>query len=128
LSVLVSRAVTISRRFPQPESAPQAGTAAAAGLADAPVVSLLTQQWPQLVASVGEGTAWAVLRQVAVREVLTQQQWQGLAWWVTQQLPAEGGVDGAGMRKAQAKRVQALLGAAWSTVTWVKANAQGLCS
>lgn len=127
LSVLVSRAVTISRRFPQPEVAPQAAAAAASGLADAPVVSVITQQWPQLVASVGEGAAWAVLRQVSAREVLTPQQWQGLAWWAAQQRPAEGGGDG-GVRKTQAKRVQALLGAAWSTVTWVKANAKVLCS
>lgn len=126
--MLVSRAVTISRRFPQPEIAPQAAdAAAAAGLADAPVVSVITQQWPQLVASVGEGVAWAVMRQVSAREVLTPQQWQGLAWLAAQQLPAEGRCDG-GVCTTQAKRVQALLGAAWSTVTWVKANAKVLCS
>jgi hypothetical protein len=89
---------------------------------------MLTQQWPQVVSSVGEGTAWDVLREVSAREVLTAQQWQGLAVWAVQQLQATsgGGVD-ARVVKTQRKRVQALLGAAWSTVSWVQMNGKGIC-
>jgi hypothetical protein len=134
LAVLASRAVGFSRRFPQPDSGP-AGTALEPGSksspvsgTSSPVLAMLTQQWPQVVSSVGEGTAWDVLREVSAREVLTAQQWQGLAVWAVQQLQATtGGSVDARVVQTQRKRVQALLGAAWSTVSWVQMNGKRVC-
>jgi hypothetical protein len=131
LAVLVSRAVTFSRRFPQPDSAAasEAGSKTSSVSATAsPVLAMLTQEWPELVSSVGEATAWAVLRDVSAREVLIAQEWQGLAVWAVQQLQvASGGGADASVGKIKRKRVQALLGAAWSTVLWVQVNAKGVC-
>lgn len=126
LSVLVSRANTLSNRFPQPEIAPAGSSSGARNsdsITNSPVVAFLIQQWPQVVASVGEGTAWDLLREVSATEVLTVQQWQGLADWAAQQLQSNG-TGGAG---GQRRRVQALLGAAWSTVSWVQANTEAVC-
>jgi len=46
--------------------------------------------WP-FCATVGQATAWDVMREVAAREVLAVDAWQGLAAWAVQQLqgPAE---------------------------------------
>lgn len=142
LAVLLSRAVAASRRFPQPEIAPepQAGgtttpssssSSSPGGSSSTPVVSELIRLWPQLVGgSMGEATAWEVLRAVAAREVVAPQQWQGLAAWAVQQVPAAAGSGGQAGEAAQLKqrtRVQALLGAAWSTVAWTQANAAAVC-
>ena len=140
LAVLLSRAVAASRRFPQPEIAPgpqadgtttPSSSSSLDGSSSTPVVSELMRLWPQLVGgSVGEATAWEVLRAVAAREVVAPQQWQGLAAWAAQQVPAAAGNQGRAGEAAQVKqrkRVQALLGAAWSTVAWTQANAAAVC-
>lgn len=131
LTVLLSRAVTTSRRLPQPELAPGPQTSSTSSADDSsstPVVSELIRQWPLLVGgSLGEATAWEVLRKVAAREVQEPQQWQQLAAWAVQQLPAIDNGQPVGVVQLQRKRVQALLGAAWSTVSWVQANRAAIC-
>lgn len=135
LAILLSRAVTLSKRFPQPEigAVPAAtSTVDAVDSSPGPVLAVLLHQWQQLVARLGDKTAWDVLREVAAGEVLTQQQWQTLAAWAVQQVPADstagaGGSSGGGVAKVQRHRVQALLGAAWSTVAWVQVNKESVC-
>jgi len=139
LAVLVSRAVTASKRFPQPEigRAAEPGSEAAAqgsNLApgskhSGPVVAVLMERWQQLVGSVGQATAWDVMREVAVREVLAVDAWQGLAAWAVQQLQGPSGAapPGSAVGKVERRRVQGVLGAAWSTVSWVQTNTDDLC-
>lgn len=139
LAVLVSRSVTASRRFPQPEIGPATGPdseTAAQGSSlvpdskrSGPVVAVLIRYWQQLVGSVGPAMAWDVMREVAVQEVLTVDAWQGLAAWAVQQLQGQSGAPppGSVVGKVQRRRVQGVLGAAWSTVSWVQANTDDLC-
>lgn len=134
LAMLVSRALALGKRFPQPESAPIAGASSgtssstssgsSSATASSEVVSVLIQQWPGVVRSISPGAAWDALREVAAAEVLSVQQWQGLAMWAGQQVPTGGD---AGVQAAAEKRVRSLLGAAWSTVMWVQDNAEVMC-
>jgi hypothetical protein len=135
LAVLVSKAVALSKKFPQPESAPVAGagssssssstsTSTSSSTTSSEVVSVLIQQWARVVGSISPGAAWDVLREVAAAEVLSVQQWQGLVVWAAQQVPTGGD---AGVQAAAQKQVRSLLGAAWSTVSWVQDNAEVMC-
>jgi hypothetical protein len=120
LAVLLSRAVGSagSGMLRQESAAEQRSTpSSVVSAVSNPVTAFVAGSWQQVVAAVGSETAWALLRAVAAREVLTVPQWRSAAAWFSHQ-PHQ---------QQQQQRDAAVLGAAWSSVVWVAGNKQAVC-
>lgn len=129
---LVSRAVTRSlaqqaadnnRTYP--------GTGPGTALVG-PVVDFLMLNWQSTVAAVGTTTAWQMIQEVAAQEIVTKQQWQKLAAWATRQYKEQQSqheqATGQHLGPDIHAQLGSVLGAAWSSVSWVQHNSVGLCT
>lgn len=122
LAVQLSRVVSIAGSGLLRQDAGSPPQDSIASTVSHPVTAFLAGQWQGVVQALGNTTAWLVLREVASREVLMPQQWQSLAAWVADAARQQP-VQDVGMRRECA----AVLGAAWSTVAWVRDNQHTIC-